>query len=612
MDNIADDVDAIINALNIPIESEDENCDIGDSDDELNWKNDDQDLILPVFYQTLNEDTEPELLGTSNNCNKTSNENLIKLPYCEPSTSKSQNVQNNESDLDQLLEQFDRDYLQSPIEIENIVKIPNSVDKPINSNKRSNKNKKTARDDPVKNYKDVEWKCGNLIFDDNFFKFHGEKNFSSNLLNLDTPLQYFSYFFDDELMQHIVEHTILYSVQKNPNKPLKISVTDIKKFIGILNLMSIIHLPNSRSFWNPIIGNRIIQDTMSLNKFELIKQFLHFNDNTKMLPSDHENHDRLYKLRPFLNYLKRKFQTISLEENLSIDEQLCPTKARSFLKQYLPLKPHKWGYKIFVLSGISGFMYNFEVYTGLENNSEKRLSTEPNLGACANVVLRLSRIVPKFQNFKIYFDNYYTTLALVVYLAKQGICSLGTLRRNRVPGIKLSDEKQLKKKSRGFFSECLTQIDGVPVTATEWKDNKVVTLLSNFSGAEPASEVTRFDKKKNEHISVPCPNVVKIYNQHMGGVDLLDSIIARYRIAMRSKKWYFKLFFHFMDVTMVNAWLLYRKTKKENTMSLADFRREIAVSLCMQGSNICTPTTRGRKRNIRESPSEPKKKRGMY
>lgn len=52
-------------------------------------------------------------------------------------------------------------------------------------------------------------------------------------------------------------------------------------------------------------------------------------------------------------------------------------------------------------------MYNFEVYTGHENNSEKRLSTEPNLGACANVVLRLSRINPKFQNFKIYFDNYY-------------------------------------------------------------------------------------------------------------------------------------------------------------------------------------------------------------
>ncbi|KAF0707183.1 piggyBac transposable element-derived protein 3-like, partial [Aphis craccivora] len=89
---------------------------------------------------------------------------------------------------------------------------------------------------------------------------------------------------------------------------------------------------------------------------------------------------------------------------------------------------------------------------------------------------------------------------------------------------------------------------------------------------------------------------------HMGGVDLLDSIIARYRIAMRSKKWYLELFFHFMDVTMVNAWLLYRK-KKENTMSLADFRREIVVSLCMQGSNICTPTTRGRKRNISESPS---------
>jgi len=72
-----------------------------------------------------------------------------------------------------------------------------------------------------------------------------------------------------------------------------------------------------------------------------------------------------------------------------------------------------------------------------------------------NVVLRLSSIVPKFQNFKIYFDNYYTTLTLIVYLAKQGICSLGTLRRNRVPGIKLSNDKELKKKVEIIFQYTL-------------------------------------------------------------------------------------------------------------------------------------------------------------
>lgn len=33
-----------------------------------------------------------------------------------------------------------------------------------------------------------------------------------------------------------------------------------------------------------------------------------------------------------------------------------------------------------------------------------------------------------------------------------------------------------------------------------------------------------------------CPYVITTYNKHMGGVDLLDSLIGRYKIIMRSKK----------------------------------------------------------------------------
>jgi len=32
--------------------------------------------------------------------------------------------------------------------------------------------------------------------------------------------------------------------------------------------------------------------------------------------------------------------------------------------QYLPKKPHKWGYKVYVLSGISGYAYDIELYAG--------------------------------------------------------------------------------------------------------------------------------------------------------------------------------------------------------------------------------------------------------
>lgn len=53
-----------------------------------------------------------------------------------------------------------------------------------------------------------------------------------------------------------------------------------------------------------------------------------------------------------------------MKESLFVDEQICATEARHQLKQYIPKKPHKYGFKLFVLAGVSGFAYNFEFYTG--------------------------------------------------------------------------------------------------------------------------------------------------------------------------------------------------------------------------------------------------------
>lgn len=45
-----------------------------------------------------------------------------------------------------------------------------------------------------------------------------------------------------------------------------------------------------------------------------------------------KDHDRLHKIRPFVEFLKRKFSSLPVEENLSLDYQLCPTKAHSYFK----------------------------------------------------------------------------------------------------------------------------------------------------------------------------------------------------------------------------------------------------------------------------------------
>lgn len=459
--------------------------------------------------------------------------------------------------------------------------------------------------------KNIIWKQKHLQLNEEQLRFHGNCEIHGDLLQLDTPYQFFCYFFSDELFRNIVEQTNLYYVQKHPERPVTFTASDIKQYIGIILYMSLVHMPNTRSYWNGQLMFSPISNTMSINKFEKLRQFIHFNDNSQFITRSEPGHDRLHKIRPLIDFLNAKFNAIPLEEHLSIDEQMCSTKVRHFMKQYMPMKPHKWGFKFFVLSGISGFAYNFEIYSGQENNITRPVS-EPDLGATSNIVLRLSRIIPRNKNYRLYHDNYYTAIPLMVHLAKEGIYSLGTIRRNRLPNCKLPTEASMKKVERGTSHEFVASVDGVDISSLLWKDNKYVTLLSSFAGTHPEISVKRYDRKKKETVQVKCPNVIQQYNRHMGGVDLLDSLMGRYKISIKSRKWYIRIFYHLIDLTMVNAWLAYKRVQKQNgiiesqILEQAKFRAEVAESLCKINS---TSNNRGRPSLIEET-LRAKKKRG--
>jgi len=166
----------------------------------------------------------------------------------------------------------------------------------------------------------------------------------------------------------------------------------------------------------------------------------------------------------------------------------------------MPNKPHKWGYKIFVLSGASGFAYNFEFYSGQENNSEGRKASEPDLGASANVVMRHSRVIPNNQHFKLFFDNYYTILPLLVYLKKRNILSLGTVRRNKLKNVMLPDNSIPMKQPRGTTAHCISKVIDTDIVAVIWKDTKIISLLLTFTTIDPVVKVSRFGKKQKKEL----------------------------------------------------------------------------------------------------------------
>ncbi|KAK9530197.1 hypothetical protein VZT92_011717 [Zoarces viviparus] len=154
---------------------------------------------------------------------------------------------------------------------------------------------------------------------------------------------------------------------------------------------------STRMFWNKVCQVSQVADTMILNRWEAIKKALYFNNNEER----QEENDPIYKIRPLITHLTSKLTSIPMSENLAVDEQMIPFKGRNRIKQYLPSKPKKWGYKILVLAGSDGVPHNFEIYTG-------RVVQSPELadiGASGNVVLRLAQPIPKQENYKFFFDN---------------------------------------------------------------------------------------------------------------------------------------------------------------------------------------------------------------
>ena len=356
--------------------------------------------------------------------------------------------------------------------------------------------------------------------------------------------------------------TNLYSSRKNPNQPLNLDPQEFEQWLGICMRMSITKISNTRLHWSAHSFNEKIKSLMSRKRWESIKSNLHLVDNDNL-----NKNDKLAKVRLLIDHLQKAFREIPKEENLSIDEQMVPFKGASSLKQYIPKKPTKWGYKLFILADNNGLVYDFFPYTGpIPAVTRPGI---PDLGASSNSVLILCENVPDGKNHKIYFDNWFTSMKLVEHLATRGIWACGTVQERRLRGLTFKSDKDLKKNGRGSFDEKSTVIEDYVLTAVKWFDNRPVTLLSSFLSSQPIVTCKRYDKKEKVYRDIVLPNIVSQYNENMGGVDSHDQMMSYFRMSFKSKKYYLRLVYHLIDMVVVNTWHLLRREEVKRKVAYA-------------------------------------------
>lgn len=97
--------------------------------------------------------------------------------------------------------------------------------------------------------------------------------------------------------------------------------------------------------------------------------------------------------------------------------------------------------------------------------------------------------------------------------------------------------------------------DDVLVMGLKWHDKHLVALLTIIHDDNMISK-SRWRKGGGQQV-VQKPSCIEEYNSYMGGVDKAGQLVQYYGCNNVSKKWWKRVFFHMLDVTLVNAYILY-------------------------------------------------------
>jgi hypothetical protein len=391
-----------------------------------------------------------------------------------------------------------------------------------------------------------------------------------------TPLEYFHEFVTHDMLEKLAYQTNLYSVQVEGSS-IATTVKEMEQFLGIYLTMGIVQMREVRMYWSQQTRYEPIASVMSRDRYLKLRRHLHFVDNTEV----NHSQDKLKKMRWWIDDLCNNFRKIPNEEHQAVDEIIVPFKGSTApIRQYIPSKPHPWGLKLWARAGSSGIVYQFEVYQGSGTFSG---SVDPSLGTGGSVVYKLCADVPRKRGYKIFADNFFSSINLVNKFSSEGIFYCGTIRANRIPAsCPLKSQADLKRSGRGSsdFKTDRTK----SLTIVRWFDNKAVSLISNFVGVEPENTCERFDRRTKQTVSVRRPAIVQIYNVSMGGVDTQGGLCNLYRRSYRSKRWYLSLFFYTITMSTVNAWLFYKRhctQLQSSPIPLQEFQAQLARSLIL-------------------------------
>jgi len=294
---------------------------------------------------------------------------------------------------------------------------------------------------------DMEW--GNERFEPPIDEFALPVGPTEDLHDSVTAIDFFLHFFDNELIEEIVQFTNIHvnAEVKGFQNWRATTSQEMKSFLAFLILSNdMLVVPRDERYFLSTMDTKIfhvpnIQKMFPFRKrlFEL-KRYVYFVNPWDVLTED-EQRDPLYKIRKVSASIIDKCKTLyNCNHELSVDETMIPFKGRLTIKVRMPGKPVKFGVKFFTLcESKTGYCKNI-IYAGKDDRDAGRL------GKMGQIVMELVKDLYG-TGHHLYMDNFSTNPVLSNLLRVRGILAAGTARPRQ--GYPSNDLKSVQLQRRG-------------------------------------------------------------------------------------------------------------------------------------------------------------------
>ncbi|KAM6971859.1 piggyBac transposable element-derived protein 4-like [Aplochiton taeniatus] len=369
-----------------------------------------------------------------------------------------------------------------------------------------------------------------------------------------------------------------------------VTVPEMYGYVSLVLFTGLLRGPPIATYWS----NRRLykfpfpRSVMTSDRFKAITGSLHLSDpqaeEMNKGKRGGQDHDQLFALKPLMNQLRVAFRDFyQPHKDLSIHERVAATKDRTGREHDRQKVPSKGGLKLFVLADSrTGYTCGFNI---CPPQNEEASGNGSSFGAAMNLV----KVANLGTGYHIYTDGFFTSPVLFRSLHELRFGACGVMQQN-VPGFPRTQENDMPKEAE---KGSLRWIREGPSLFVKWMDGKEVAICSTIHKAYSGETVMR--RTKNQASTrvkkyVPIPTAVKAYNTYMtmNRVGVSDALIQYCSVSKKPLSWYKQMFFHFVDIAVVNSFLLHKeRTLAQQKKALS--QRAFLEVLCEQLYYVCCP-----------------------